>query len=124
MKILYLILGFTLIFSSVTYAECVKKQGIIDWILGEYTVECSGSHKVSNNDSNEDILVRAGLVAVAILIVWHIYEYGQQPKYVPSIRYHQLNQRFSFLARLPKSLTLESNLFMGRNVGFGFTLKF
>ncbi|MCY3549783.1 MAG: hypothetical protein OXH39_04930 [Candidatus Poribacteria bacterium] len=126
MRTLYAILGLLVIFSLSAHAECVKKRDLMDWILGEYTLVCSDSYelRVREDDNREDILVRAGLVAAGIFIIWQIYEYGQQPKQNPSLLYYQITHRKPKPIKLIDSLDLEPNLFVGRKIGFGFTLKF
>jgi len=126
MKTLSVILGLIGIFSLRANADCIKKQGLMDWILGEYTLECSDSYelRVREDDNKEDILVRAGLVTAGILIVWYTYEYFKRPKYSPSLLFYHITHRKPKPIKLIDSLDLEPNLFVGRKIGLGFTMKF
>ena len=130
MKVLGLVCFFIIFSNSVSFAECVKKQGLIDWILGEYTIECSDSYKVNNNDESEDVWVRAGLVAAAVLVCYAIYDYGKNAnKPRPSIKHRIFTAPYpigylpSKLAKKP--LILEPRLFVNNRMkGIGLTLRF
>ena len=126
MKHIFLIFCCLFVCQTSLKAECTKEQGLVDWILGEYTMHCNGfSYRVRNNDETVDVLVRAGMVASCGLIIYAIWDYGRQGKRIrnqPSIKYNLIKSVFYPKYLWNKNVIFKPRLIINKFQGVGVKL--